>query len=103
MAINNLSSFTPTQSTFNLNDTANAGAGSRSGGQFASMLNNYIKETNAVHNEGVAKSTALVTGQGGSMTEAMLAMQKAEVSFQLLTSSRNKLLDAYREVMRMPV
>ena len=40
---------------------------------------------------------------GGDVTEAVIAMQKAEMSFQVMVEVRNKLIDAYHEIMRMPV
>jgi flagellar hook-basal body complex protein FliE len=35
--------------------------------------------------------------------QAMIAMEKADLSFRLMTQIRNKLIEAYQEVMRMPV
>jgi len=37
------------------------------------------------------------------LTEVMVAMQKASLSFQAMTQVRNKLLEAYKDVMNMPV
>lgn len=38
-----------------------------------------------------------------NLTEVMVALQKANVSFQAMTQVRNKLVDAYKEIMRMQV
>jgi flagellar hook-basal body complex protein FliE len=43
----------------------------------------------------------LMTGQGTDMHTAILAVQKADVSFNAMMAVRSKLIDAYREVMRM--
>jgi flagellar hook-basal body complex protein FliE len=103
MSISGISSFTPTtQGALNLGEQA-GGIAQGGQGDFGAKLSQYVQEVNQTHHEGVLKSTALVTGQGGSMTEAMLAMQKSEVNFQLLASARNKMIDSYREIMRMPV
>ncbi|MCX8031415.1 MAG: flagellar hook-basal body complex protein FliE [Thermodesulfovibrionales bacterium] len=40
---------------------------------------------------------------GGDITHAMLLMEKADMSFQLMLEVRNRLLNAYDEVMRMQV
>jgi len=40
---------------------------------------------------------------GVSLTQVMVATQKASVSFQAMTQVRNKLIDAYQEVMNMQV
>lgn len=41
------------------------------------------------------------TGKSQNLHETMIALEKADISFSLLVSVRNKLLEAYREVMRM--
>jgi flagellar hook-basal body complex protein FliE len=40
---------------------------------------------------------------GGDMTQALLAMQKVEMSFQFMVEVRNRLLSAYEEISRMQV
>lgn len=40
---------------------------------------------------------------GGEVTQAIVAMEKADMSFQLMVEVRNKLLNAYDEIMRMQV
>lgn len=38
-----------------------------------------------------------------SVAEVMVAMQKASLSFQAMTEVRNKLVDAYQQIMNMPI
>jgi flagellar hook-basal body complex protein FliE len=45
----------------------------------------------------------LVTGKSDDIHSTMIALQKSDVSFRLLMTVRNKLLDAYDEVMRMQI
>jgi flagellar hook-basal body complex protein FliE len=45
----------------------------------------------------------LLSGQNVSLHQAMISMQEANVSFQLMVEVRNKLLDSYQELMRMQV
>jgi flagellar hook-basal body complex protein FliE len=45
----------------------------------------------------------LAVGSAGNLHEVMIHMEEARLSFQLLAQVRNKLLEAYQEVMRMPV
>jgi len=40
---------------------------------------------------------------GGDLTKAIIAMEKADMSFQVMVEVRNKLLNAYEEIMRMQV
>ncbi len=78
-------------------------ASGKQGGDFAAFLKAYTEQVNAQHHEASRAAEALATGQGGNTSETLLAIQKADLSFQLMLSVRNKLVDAYREVMRMQV
>jgi len=46
---------------------------------------------------------ALASGDSKNTSETLLAIQKADLSFQLMMSVRNKLVSAYREISRMQV
>ena len=74
-------------------------------GRFAEKLVDYVNQYNteakiAEHN---AAAVAVGDTSDKSMSETILALQKADLSFQMMLSVRNKLVDAYREVMRMQV
>lgn len=45
----------------------------------------------------------LALGEGGSLHEVMIDLEQSKLSFQLLAQVRNKVLEAYQEVMRMQV
>jgi flagellar hook-basal body complex protein FliE len=72
-------------------------AGAASKVKFADLLEQ------AVRTEASAQKAAetYAAGKSQHMHETMIALTKAEISFSLLVSVRNKLMDAYREVMRM--
>ena len=46
---------------------------------------------------------ALATGQSQNIHQAMIAMQQADISFQLMMAIRNKLVSAYEEIQRMQI
>ncbi len=46
---------------------------------------------------------SLAAGEDVELHQVMLAMQEADIAFQLATQVRNKLVEAYQEVMRMQV
>ncbi len=50
-----------------------------------------------------ADSAVKELASGGDITHAIIMMEKADMSFQLMVEVRNKLLNAYDEVMRMQV
>ncbi len=72
-------------------------------GDFSSLLKAYTEQMNVEHHQASKAAVALATGKGGNTSETLLAIQKADLSFQMMLSVRNKLVDAYREVMRMQV
>ena len=50
-----------------------------------------------------AQVEAFIAGETENTHEVMIAMNQAELHFQLLTEVRNKLLEGYQEIMRMQV
>ncbi|MBE0539883.1 MAG: flagellar hook-basal body complex protein FliE [Verrucomicrobia bacterium] len=73
------------------------------GSGFESALGRLVADVSgkqAVASEAVA---GLVTGQGVPLHQAIVAMEEASVSFQLMVEVRNKLLESYQELMRMQV
>ena len=46
---------------------------------------------------------ALANGRVKNLHQTMIAIEKADVSFRLLAEIRNKVIDAYREIMRMQI
>ena len=49
------------------------------------------------------RAVANMTDGSGDVHTAMLALQRAEVSMQLTVQVRNKLVQAYQDLMRMPI
>jgi len=80
-----------------------AETGNTSPGQFGALIKQYVDQTNIQKHVAAKASVDLATGKSQNVSETLLALQKADVSFQLMLSVRNKLVDAYREVMRMQV
>lgn len=69
---------------------------------FADQLKQAIRETN--HLEHVANDSIeqVINGNMG-IHEGMLAVQEADLSMRLLLKVRGKVMQAYQEIMRMPV
>jgi len=72
-------------------------------GNFATLINQYVQQANMESKAASKASVDLALGKNQNVSETILAIQKADLSFQLMLSVRNKLVDAYREVMRMQV
>lgn len=75
-----------------------------SGADFAAMLKQSIDSVNETQQTAGNLSKAFETGDPEvSLAEVMIASQKASVSFQAMLQVRNKLVDAYKDVMNMPM
>jgi flagellar hook-basal body complex protein FliE len=74
-----------------------------SGGSFSNLLGNLVSEVNDKQVAANNAVTGLMSGQNVSLHQAMISMEEASVSFQMMVEVRNKLLDSYQELMRMQV
>ncbi|HET6489520.1 MAG TPA: flagellar hook-basal body complex protein FliE [Syntrophales bacterium] len=72
-------------------------------GAFGDMLKQAVTEINQLQNNADKAITGVQLGQSGSIHEAMIALEKADISFRAMMQVRNKILDAYQEIMRMQV
>ena len=71
---------------------------------FGQILEQSINKVNEQQSVAQNMVTGFQTGTGtASVAEVMVAMQKASLSFTAMTQVRNKLVEAYQEVMNMPI
>jgi flagellar hook-basal body complex protein FliE len=70
---------------------------------FSDTLHQFVSDVNAKQVAAGDATKGLMTGNGVSLQQAMIAMEEASVSFQLMVEVRNKLLESYQELMRMQV
>ncbi len=71
---------------------------------FGVMLKQSIDSVNETQQTSGKLSKAFEMGDSDtSLAEVMIASQKASVSFQAMLQVRNKLVDAYKDVMNMPI
>jgi len=76
-------------------------SGQPAGESFAGMLGQMVSDVN---NKQLAAGQAVADLQAGKnvpLHQAVIAMEEANVSFQLMVEVRNKLLESYQEIMRM--
>ena len=76
---------------------------SGTGNSFSGMLGNMVSEVNSKQMAAGDAVNGLLSGGNVSLHQAMIAMEEANVSFQLMIEVRNKLLESYQEMMRMQV
>ncbi|WP_422419691.1 flagellar hook-basal body complex protein FliE [Pseudomonas sp. GZD-222] len=71
---------------------------------FADMLGQAINKVSDTQKASTQLANAFEIGKSGvDLTDVMIASQKASVSFQALTQVRNKVVQAYQDIMQMPV
>lgn len=73
------------------------------GKTFGDFLADALDETNQLQNEAGKASVNLASGRIEDVSEAVIATEKATVALQLTMQVRNKIVDAYQEIMRMQV
>lgn len=78
------------------------GAAQPTGG-FLTSLKEAIEKTNQIQIEASEAVQKFVTGESQNVHQAMIALQKADVSFQLMMQLRNKIVMAYEEIQRMQI
>ncbi|RMH05414.1 MAG: flagellar hook-basal body complex protein FliE [Nitrospirae bacterium] len=79
-------------------------SGQRDGvGEFFELLKGAIEHVNHLQQEAGRLEDAIARGESMNIHQAIIAGEKAGLSFQLLMQVRNKLLEAYQEISRMQV
>ncbi|MDP8224557.1 MAG: flagellar hook-basal body complex protein FliE [Candidatus Lernaella stagnicola] len=73
------------------------------GPSFNDVLKKAIAEVNGLEKEADRQIVELAAGKAGNIHEAMIALQKADISFKTLMEIRDKLIQAYQEIMRLSV
>ena len=83
---------------------AEAPAAASQPSDFANMMKNSIDHVAAMQNQATSLADAYEAGDKGvDLTKVMLEVQKAGLAFHAMTEVRNKLIDAYTQVMNMSV
>jgi flagellar hook-basal body complex protein FliE len=86
--------------------TAGVGAAGPAGSAapgFVGTLKDAIAKVNEVQVEATQAVEKMATGENQNVHQTMIALQKADISFQLMMQLRNKIVTAYEEIQRMQV
>ena len=79
-----------------------AAAGGSPVASFADSLNNMIDKVEKTEGDANGAVVNMLDGSG-EVHDAMIALQRAELTLQFTVQVRNKLVQAYQDVMRMPI
>ena len=99
MAITSINSFTPLE-------TGKAGGGMSlkgSGDGFGSLIKDAVESIDNTQKGAEKEISKAVTGETTDLHKTIIALQTADLKFQLGLQVRNKIIGAFDEIMRMPV
>lgn len=78
--------------------------GSIEGGKtFGDFLAESIGKVNSLQQEANVAMEKLASGESQNLHETLLAVEKAEIAFKMMNQVRTKVIDAYREIMKMQI
>ena len=99
MTVSGIAPIVPATSTSTVAPAAGTAA---SGAGFVESLGRLIESAEASGDAANAAVEQMVDGRG-EVHDAMIALQRAELSLQFTVQVRNKLVQAYQDIMRMSV
>jgi flagellar hook-basal body complex protein FliE len=70
---------------------------------FADTLKDAVQSVNQMQQESNVKMEELATGKTQNIHDVMLTAEKADIALRLMVQVRNKIIEAYQEVMKMQV
>jgi flagellar hook-basal body complex protein FliE len=83
--------------------TPSATPGADAPKSFADTLKDAVNDVNQAQKEADVKMQELATGKNHNIHDVMLTAEKADISLKLMVQVRNKIIEAYQEIMKMQV
>ncbi len=71
------------------------------GASFSDILKNAVQSVDSLHNGAAAQVQQLMQGGNADINQVMIAVEKADVSFELMMQVRNKIVSAYQDIEKM--
>jgi flagellar hook-basal body complex protein FliE len=78
-----------------------AAAGAADGGKFMETLQQSMDQLDGAEGDAASQVAQLLGGTGADVHSAMIAVEKADLSFQLMMQVRNKIVQAYQSISNM--
>lgn len=92
-SLNNLISTAPVKTTGETKGAIN----------FKDLLTEALQNVNSLEQESTKITEDFIAGRTDDIASVLIAGEKASISLQFVMEVRNKVLDAYQEIMRMQV
>lgn len=84
-------------------DAAVTSPSATSGGDFASLLSRTLGSAVQSGQESEARATQAVGGTGGGLTQVVTAVSRAELALQTTVAVRDRVLQAYQDIIKMQI
>lgn len=72
-----------------------------SGGGFQDLFSSAVQKVEAVNQNASVTVEKFLSGEGGELHTAVLATTRADLAFEMFMQARNKVVNAYQEIMKM--
>ena len=87
---------------FTVPSTTSLGGGNDAGGVgFSDILKSAVNSVDSLNDSAASQVQNMMTGGKGDVNDVMIAVEKADVSFQLMMQVRNKIVSAYQDIEKM--
>ncbi|NOZ87031.1 MAG: flagellar hook-basal body complex protein FliE [Deltaproteobacteria bacterium] len=70
---------------------------------FLEKIKSAVEDVNRLQLDAEKKTSVLAVDENAPIHETMIALEKADISFRFMARVRNRVLEAYQEIMRMPI
>ncbi|MCA9733268.1 MAG: flagellar hook-basal body complex protein FliE [Deferribacteres bacterium] len=87
----------------NATKTQNRESKNQGESNFIDTMKSFLSDANTLQKNAADQVEALVSGETTDVHDVMVAMEKASVSFEMVMEIRNRMLEAYQEIMRTQV
>lgn len=99
--ITGMGAMAPLSSPFDQELKLNSGAGEAEGADFGTALKSAFEQVEQLHTDAQQQVGNLLQGDGADIHNVMIAVEKADVAFQMMMQVRNKIVNAYQEISRL--
>ena len=89
--------------SLNVEGASSIGSSGEAGKSFADTLKEAVSSVNELQKSSDTFAQNVATGKTDDVAGAMIAAEKAEIALRVMVQVRNKIIDAYQEVMKMQV
>ncbi len=102
MAVNTISGINPVFSNISIGENSKVNQGTANL-PFSEIFRNALENVSRLELESQALANAFALGKTDNIHQVMIAAEKADIALQFTLQIRNKILDAYNEIMRMQI